>query len=73
MQLVEEAIDTSVVGHRDRMSVQNSEIGSVYSPPSTQQPSDTSVPSTTGYVETVIEVDYRAKVHHITIRSQTIH
>lgn len=73
MQLVEEAIDTSVVGHRARMSAQNSEIGSVYSPPSTQeQKSDSSSPVSHDHVEIVLDVDHRDEVRYIHVSSHTI-
>ena len=63
MQLVEEAIDGGWIGHLARMSAQNSEIGSVYSPPTTQpQSDDVSRPVSGGYVETIVEIDYREKV-----------
>ena len=64
MQLVEEAIDTSVAGHRARMSVQNSEIGSVYSPPTAQQISN-GTSSTTPHVETILEIGPQGKVRCI--------
>lgn len=63
MQLVEEAIDTSVVGHHARMSVQNSEIGSVYSPPTTQQISNRTT-SATPHVETILEIGPQGKVRY---------
>jgi signal transduction histidine kinase len=63
MQLVEEAIDGGWIGHLARMSAQNSEIGSVYSPPTMQQHSDdVSQPASGGYVETIVEIGYREKV-----------
>jgi len=63
MQLVEEAIDGGWIGHLARMSAQNSEIGSVYSPPTIQQQSDdASQPVSGGYVETIVEIGHREKV-----------
>lgn len=62
MQLVEEAIDGGWIGHLARMSAQNSEIGSVYSPPTIQQQSDdASQPVSGGYVETIVEIGHREK------------
>lgn len=63
LQLVEEAVDGGWIGHLARMSAQNSEIGSVYSPPTVQQQSDNdSRPTPGGYVETIIEIGHREKV-----------
>ncbi|KAF7972518.1 hypothetical protein HWV62_17804 [Athelia sp. TMB] len=60
MQLVEEAVDGGWIGHRARMSAQNSEIGSVYSPPSAEQKAKDKATDVCGkHVETVIEVGYR--------------
>ena len=68
MQLVEEAIDGGWIGHLARMSAQNSEIGSVYSPPTMQQQSHhasqpTSSATSGADVETVIEIGYRKQVY----------
>lgn len=63
MQLVEEAADGGWIGHRARMFAQNSEIGSVYSPPLDQQSKqDTTLPASADHVETVIEIGYRETV-----------
>jgi hypothetical protein len=63
MQLVEEAIDGGWIGHLARMSAQNSEIGSVYSPPTMHQHSaEVSQLASKDYVETIIEIGYREKV-----------
>lgn len=63
MQLVEEAVDGGWIGHRARMSAQNSEIGSVYSPPSAEQKAKDKATDVCGkHVETVIEVGYRESV-----------
>ena len=64
MQLVEEAIDGGWIGHLARMSAQNSEIGSMYSPPIIQQRSNNASPTASGHcVETVIEIGHQEKVH----------
>lgn len=66
MQLVEEATDGCWIGHRARMSVQASEIGSVYAPPTEQQSAgEISQLPADDFVETVIEVDFRNKVPSI--------
>jgi hypothetical protein len=63
MQLVEEAIDGGWIGHLARMSAQNSEIGSVYSPPTIQQQSNNTSQAVSGCgVETIIEIGHRETV-----------
>lgn len=63
MQLVEEAVDGGWIGHRARMSAQNSEIGSVYSPPSAEQKAkEKTNEALNHHVETVIDIGYRDKV-----------
>lgn len=64
MQLVEEAVDGGWIGHRARMSAQNSEIGSVYSPPSAaeQKAKDKANEASEDHVETVIDVGFREQV-----------
>jgi hypothetical protein len=57
MNLVEEAVEGCWIGHHARMSsLINSEIGSVYAPPS-QSATDSN------HVETVVDIDYRATVN----------
>lgn len=60
MQLVEEAVEGSWIGHRARMSALNdSEIGSLYSPPK-QDRAGTKAPSK--HVEIVVDIGARTEV-----------
>ncbi|TFK49898.1 hypothetical protein OE88DRAFT_1645701 [Heliocybe sulcata] len=64
MSLVEEAVEGCWIGYKARMaSLVDSEIGSVYSPPKTddgQAVPDAQAPVTAGYVETVIDIGKRS-------------
>jgi hypothetical protein len=63
MQLVEEAVDGGWIGHLARMSAQNSEIGSVYSPPTMQRSNVSQLASAPeDHVETVVEISHRENV-----------
>ena len=61
MQLVEEAVDGCWIGHRARTAtMDDSGIGSVYSPPKV----DPGSPVTTRrkHVETIVDIGYRSEV-----------
>jgi hypothetical protein len=59
MQLVEEAVDGSWIGHCARIAIADeSGIGSVYSPPKQDQSLHLA-----DHVETVVDIGYRAEVN----------
>lgn len=60
MQLVEEAVDGCWIGHRARTAImEDSGIGSVYSPPKEH---GSPVATRRKHVETVVDIDYRPQV-----------
>lgn len=63
MQLVEEAVDGCWIGHRARTSIDDSGIGSVYSPPKVDPGSP--VATRRKHVETVVDIGYRSEVYYI--------
>ena len=60
MQLVEEAIDGSWIGHRARTAMGDSGIGSVYAPPNEDHGS--AFTTRRKHVETVVDIEYRPEV-----------
>jgi hypothetical protein len=58
MQLVEEAVEGSWIGYQARMSAVESDIGSVYAPPSSLAAHDT----VDLHVETVVDIGRRSGV-----------
>ena len=61
MQLVEEAVDGCWIGHRARTAImEDSGIGSVYSPPKEDHGSP--VATRRKHVETVVDIGYRPQV-----------
>lgn len=65
MQLVEEAVDGCWIGHRARTaSMEDSGIGSVYSPPKEEHGSPL-VTTRRKHVETVVDIGYRPEVGFI--------
>lgn len=64
MQLVEEAVDGCWIGHRARTAIiDDSGIGSVYSPPKVDPGSP--VATRRKHVETIVDIGYRSEVHFI--------
>jgi hypothetical protein len=69
IQLVEEAVDGCWIGHHARMAALNdSDIGSVYSPPREDGLSRavSSLADRT-HVETVVDIGYRKEVGHLAV------
>jgi len=60
--LVEEAIDGCWIGHRARTDLQDSGIGSVYSPPGDGFKLKSNSPTSKKRVESVIDIGYRESV-----------
>jgi len=67
MQLVEEAVDGCWIGHRARTAtIDDSGIGSVYSPPKVDPGSP--VATRRKHVETVVDIGYRSEVYTTFLR-----
>jgi hypothetical protein len=62
MHLVEDAIDGCWIGHRARTDLQDSGIGSVYSPPEDDAKPGPASSSHTNWAETVVDIEYRESV-----------
>lgn len=70
MQLVEEAIDGCWIGHRARIAMGDSGIGSVYAPPN--EDIGSAFTTRREHVETVVDIGYRPEVTFIRSRLMKI-